>query len=188
MTRITVGWSTACSATHVTSGFRLGVLRGKPCFQVPQTAWSHHLTGSDALPREDGCTSPRRSTVQRCVSTSTAGSVALWPGPALSCPPTADSSSATTKWATLLSSKACSMMCVSTGAYCRRRRFARTPKCSRDENHELGPDGGYIACSTHNLQNDTPTDNILAMYDVDSRGMLGKCSLSTPLTADGYDP
>lgn len=33
-----------------TSGFRLGVLRGKPCFQVPQTAWSHHLSGNDPLP------------------------------------------------------------------------------------------------------------------------------------------
>ena len=34
---------------------------------------------------------------------------------------------------------------------------------------ELGPDGGYIVCSTHNLQNDAPTENILAMYDVDAR-------------------
>lgn len=33
-----------------TSGFRLGVLRGKPCFQVPLTEWSHHLTGSEPLP------------------------------------------------------------------------------------------------------------------------------------------
>jgi len=32
------------------SGFRLGLLDGKPCFHVPQTAWSHHLTASDVLP------------------------------------------------------------------------------------------------------------------------------------------
>lgn len=30
---------------------------------------------------------------------------------------------------------------------------------------ELGRNGGYILCPTHNLQNDTPTRNILAMYD-----------------------
>jgi hypothetical protein len=35
---------------NTTSGFRLGVLRGKLCFQVPQTEWSHHLVGSEALP------------------------------------------------------------------------------------------------------------------------------------------
>ncbi len=35
---------------------------------------------------------------------------------------------------------------------------------------ELGHDGGYIVCSTHNLQNDAPTENILAMYDLDARG------------------
>lgn len=34
---------------------------------------------------------------------------------------------------------------------------------------ELGHDGGYIVCSTHNLQNDAPTENILAMYDVEAR-------------------
>jgi hypothetical protein len=32
------------------SGFRLGVLRGKPCFHVPLTNWSHHLTASAPLP------------------------------------------------------------------------------------------------------------------------------------------
>ena len=35
---------------NTTSGFRLGLLRGKPCFQVPQTAWSHHLSGDAPLP------------------------------------------------------------------------------------------------------------------------------------------
>jgi hypothetical protein len=35
---------------NTTSGFRLGALRGKPCFQVPQTAWSHHLVGESPLP------------------------------------------------------------------------------------------------------------------------------------------
>jgi len=31
-------------------GFRLGLMGGKPCFQVPQTDWSHHLIGNTALP------------------------------------------------------------------------------------------------------------------------------------------
>lgn len=31
---------------------------------------------------------------------------------------------------------------------------------------ELGYNGGYILCATHNIQIDTPTENILAMYDV----------------------
>jgi hypothetical protein len=35
---------------NTTSGFRLGVLRGTPCFQVPQTAWSHHLSSDEPLP------------------------------------------------------------------------------------------------------------------------------------------
>ncbi len=34
---------------------------------------------------------------------------------------------------------------------------------------ELGTDGGYIICSTHNLQNDAPTENIVAMYDMGAR-------------------
>ncbi|MHB8969117.1 MAG: uroporphyrinogen decarboxylase family protein [Pirellulaceae bacterium] len=34
---------------------------------------------------------------------------------------------------------------------------------------EMGSDGGYIVCSTHNLQNDASTENILAMYDVAAR-------------------
>ncbi len=34
---------------------------------------------------------------------------------------------------------------------------------------ELGDNGGYILCSTHNLQNDASTANIVAMYDVDMR-------------------
>lgn len=32
------------------SGYRLGILGGKPCFEVPLTAWSHHLQASEALP------------------------------------------------------------------------------------------------------------------------------------------
>ena len=32
------------------SGYRLGLAQGKPCFALPQTDWSHHLTGSKALP------------------------------------------------------------------------------------------------------------------------------------------
>jgi len=36
---------------HNTSGgFRLGVMEGKPCFQLPQTPWSHHLIGDKPLP------------------------------------------------------------------------------------------------------------------------------------------
>ena len=34
----------------IETGYRLGMLQGKPCFEVPQTAWSHHLTGPDPLP------------------------------------------------------------------------------------------------------------------------------------------
>ncbi len=33
-----------------TSGFRLGLVGGKPCFQIPLTAWSHHLASPDPLP------------------------------------------------------------------------------------------------------------------------------------------
>ncbi|MCC6487743.1 MAG: glycoside hydrolase family 99-like domain-containing protein [Candidatus Hydrogenedentes bacterium] len=32
------------------TGYRLGVLGGKPCFEVPQTEWSHHLSAEEALP------------------------------------------------------------------------------------------------------------------------------------------
>jgi len=32
------------------AGFRLGVLNGRPCFQAPQTAWSHHLMTAEPLP------------------------------------------------------------------------------------------------------------------------------------------
>ncbi len=35
---------------NVRGGFRLGVLQGKPCFQVPKTDWSHHLVGREPLP------------------------------------------------------------------------------------------------------------------------------------------
>ncbi len=31
------------------SGFRLGVFRGRPCFEIPLTNWSHHLTASNML-------------------------------------------------------------------------------------------------------------------------------------------
>jgi hypothetical protein len=34
----------------VDTGYRLGLLDGRPCFEVPQTAWSHHLTGPALLP------------------------------------------------------------------------------------------------------------------------------------------
>ena len=32
------------------TGWRLGILAGKPCFEVPQTSFSHHLSGPDPLP------------------------------------------------------------------------------------------------------------------------------------------
>jgi len=32
------------------TGFRLGVMNGRPCFNVPQTAWSHTVSSSKALP------------------------------------------------------------------------------------------------------------------------------------------
>jgi len=32
------------------TGYRLGVLHGKPCFEVPQTDWSHHLQADAPLP------------------------------------------------------------------------------------------------------------------------------------------
>jgi hypothetical protein len=32
------------------TGYRLGVLDGKPCFEVPQTDWSHHLKANIDLP------------------------------------------------------------------------------------------------------------------------------------------
>ena len=32
------------------TGFRLGVLQGKPCFEVPWTPWSHHLSARETLP------------------------------------------------------------------------------------------------------------------------------------------
>jgi uroporphyrinogen decarboxylase len=35
--------------------------------------------------------------------------------------------------------------------------------------NQLGTDGGYIICATHNIQIDTPLQNILAMYDIHVR-------------------
>ena len=32
------------------TGYRLGLLHGHPCFEVPQTDWSHHLSGPEPLP------------------------------------------------------------------------------------------------------------------------------------------
>lgn len=34
----------------VASGYRLGLVEGKPCFAVPLTDWSHHLRASVELP------------------------------------------------------------------------------------------------------------------------------------------
>ncbi len=34
----------------VTTGYRMGLVDDKPCFQIPLTEWSHHLTGPDPLP------------------------------------------------------------------------------------------------------------------------------------------
>lgn len=32
------------------AGYRLGVVDGAPCFHVPETSWSHHLSGPEPLP------------------------------------------------------------------------------------------------------------------------------------------
>ena len=32
------------------AGYRLGVVEGKPCFQIPQQPWTHHLVGDKPLP------------------------------------------------------------------------------------------------------------------------------------------
>jgi len=32
------------------TGYRLGILDGKPCFEIPQTSWSHHLSADVDLP------------------------------------------------------------------------------------------------------------------------------------------
>jgi len=37
-------------AGSTSAGYRLGVLGGKPCWEVPQTEWSHHLQAAAALP------------------------------------------------------------------------------------------------------------------------------------------
>lgn len=34
------------------AGYRLGVVEGKPCFQIPFKAWTHHLVGNKTLPTE----------------------------------------------------------------------------------------------------------------------------------------
>jgi hypothetical protein len=34
----------------IETGYRLGMLEGSPCFEVPQTAWSHHLVAPAPLP------------------------------------------------------------------------------------------------------------------------------------------
>lgn len=34
----------------------------------------------------------------------------------------------------------------------------------------LGKDGGYVLCSSHHIQSDTPLENVLAMYDLALRG------------------
>ncbi len=36
-------------AGGIATGYRLGVLDGKPCFEIPQTDWSHHLTADVSL-------------------------------------------------------------------------------------------------------------------------------------------
>ncbi len=37
-------------AGSTSAGYRLGVLQGKPCFEVPLTDWSHHLKATTPLP------------------------------------------------------------------------------------------------------------------------------------------
>jgi uroporphyrinogen decarboxylase len=35
----------------------------------------------------------------------------------------------------------------------------------RERVNVLGKDGGYIMCSSHHIQPDTPLENVLTMYD-----------------------
>jgi uroporphyrinogen decarboxylase len=35
----------------------------------------------------------------------------------------------------------------------------------RERIRVLGHDGGYVLCSSHHIQSDTPLENVLAMYD-----------------------
>lgn len=37
-------------AGGTSTGYRIGLLEGKPCFEVPLADWSHHLKASAALP------------------------------------------------------------------------------------------------------------------------------------------
>jgi uroporphyrinogen decarboxylase len=64
-------------------------------------------------------------------------------------------------------------LCFHGGVDIQRTLPRGTPEEVREEVRtrigELGHDGGYIVCSTHNLQNDAPTENIAAMYDPDAR-------------------
>lgn len=43
-------WIVNSVFTQGTTGYRLGILRGKPSFHLPQTPWSHHLQGEQPLP------------------------------------------------------------------------------------------------------------------------------------------
>ena len=60
-----------------------GRARGKPCFEVPLTEWSHHLQAASRCRPAGGSTWPARSTARRCGSTWTARSAARMdrPGP-----------------------------------------------------------------------------------------------------------
>ena len=40
-------------AGSTSAGYRLGVLEGKPCFEVPLTDWSHHLKATTPLPTRE---------------------------------------------------------------------------------------------------------------------------------------
>ena len=111
---------------NTTSGFRLGVLRGKPCFQVPQTAWSHHLSGDEPLPTGqwvhlaatfDGTTMRLYMDGKECGTMSRPGAY---------CRRTAASFSATTNWTIALTSKDYSTTCGFTGACCRETTFEPT--------------------------------------------------------------
>lgn len=51
-------------------------------------------------------------------------------------------------------------------------------KVARDYVDVLGEDGGYILCSAHHIQPDTPIENIVALYDVALRYRTGLFSSS----------
>ena len=57
-----------------------------------------------------------------------------------------------------------------------------TPEDVREEVRrriaDLGPGGGYVVCSVHNIQPEVPPENVVAMFDAAHE--LGRYPLNTP--------